>query len=232
MQEAELKFGRIINGDCTMVMSELPEKCVDYAFTSPPYNRERNDKYEFYDDECKDYYGLLTDSINELMRITRKHIFFNVQATYYNKDVVYKIIGDFAKKIQQIIIWEKTNPQPASGNSVTNSYEFFIVFGDAPLKGKFSYTRNIVSTSVNSLFTHENHKAIMNRDVADWVFDCFIPDGSTVIDPFMGLGTTAIVAEKHGCKWIGIEIRPEYIAMAEARIAKETGCRNLKFDFA
>lgn len=228
----ESSFGKIITGDCVQVMPELPDKCVDYAFTSPPYNREKNDKYEYFRDVNPDYHKLLTDSITELLRITRKHVFFNVQATYYNKDVVYKIIGDWAEKIQQLIIWEKTNPQPSSNNSVTNSYEFFIVLGDTPVKGKYSYTRNIVTTGVNSMFFSEKHKAVMNYDVAEWVFDCFIPDGSTVIDPFMGFGTTAIVAEKHGCPWVGIKIRPEYVAMAEARIQKESGSRNLKFDFA
>jgi DNA modification methylase len=44
-----------------------------------------------------------------------------------------------------------------------------------------------------------------------------------VLDPFMGSGTTAIVAQKFGRDYIGIELNPEYIVMAERRIktAKE-----------
>jgi DNA modification methylase len=44
-----------------------------------------------------------------------------------------------------------------------------------------------------------------------------------VLDPFMGSGTTAIVAQKFGHDYIGIELNPEYIVMAERRIkaAKE-----------
>ena len=44
--------------------------------------------------------------------------------------------------------------------------------------------------------------------------------GDLVIDPFLGSGTTAIVAEANGRHWIGMEISEEYAAMAEARIQR------------
>lgn len=43
--------------------------------------------------------------------------------------------------------------------------------------------------------------------------------GGVVLDPFMGSGTTAIAANKHGRDWMGIEKSPDYCAMAEHRIA-------------
>jgi DNA modification methylase len=42
--------------------------------------------------------------------------------------------------------------------------------------------------------------------------------GDTVIDPFFGAGTTALVAEQHGRRCIGIELNPEYAKMAAERI--------------
>lgn len=44
-----------------------------------------------------------------------------------------------------------------------------------------------------------------------------------VLDPFMGSGTTAIVCIEEGRNFIGIELNPEYVAMANSRIleAKE-----------
>jgi len=42
----------------------------------------------------------------------------------------------------------------------------------------------------------------------------------TVLDPFFGTGTTAVVAIENGRDWLGIELNPEYIPMAERRIAK------------
>jgi DNA modification methylase len=40
-----------------------------------------------------------------------------------------------------------------------------------------------------------------------------------VLDPFIGSGTTAVVAEKQGRNWLGIELNPEFAALAEQRIA-------------
>ncbi len=47
------------------------------------------------------------------------------------------------------------------------------------------------------------------------------PAGGVVLDPFMGAGTTAVVAERLGRRWIGCELNPEYAAMAEARIHQQ-----------
>jgi DNA modification methylase len=46
--------------------------------------------------------------------------------------------------------------------------------------------------------------------------------GDVVLDPFMGSGTTAIVAHILGRQWVGIELSPEYVEMSEQRIKRET----------
>jgi site-specific DNA-methyltransferase (adenine-specific) len=40
-----------------------------------------------------------------------------------------------------------------------------------------------------------------------------------VLDPFFGAGTTGLAAERHGRDWLGVELSPDYAALAEARIA-------------
>ena len=49
------------------------------------------------------------------------------------------------------------------------------------------------------------------------------PVQGTVLDPFMGSGTTAIVAQQNDRRWVGIELSKEYCKMAERRILKEAG---------
>jgi len=41
-----------------------------------------------------------------------------------------------------------------------------------------------------------------------------------VLDPFLGSGTTAVIAKKLGRNWIGIEKEKKYVEMAKKRIAK------------
>jgi len=45
------------------------------------------------------------------------------------------------------------------------------------------------------------------------------PAGGIVLDPFMGAGTTAVVAWKHNRNYIGFELNPDYVAIAEKRLA-------------
>jgi DNA modification methylase len=50
--------------------------------------------------------------------------------------------------------------------------------------------------------------------------DCRAPwKPGIVLDPFMGSGTTAVVAERHGRDWLGIELNPDFATLAEARVA-------------
>lgn len=48
------------------------------------------------------------------------------------------------------------------------------------------------------------------------------PTGGIVLDPFAGSGTTLLAAESHNRPWVGIEVNPEYILIARARIARES----------
>jgi DNA modification methylase len=49
------------------------------------------------------------------------------------------------------------------------------------------------------------------------------PEGGIVLDPFIGSGTTAVVARKLNRNFIGIELNPEYIKIAERRLRNELG---------
>jgi len=58
------------------------------------------------------------------------------------------------------------------------------------------------------------------------IVDCIkagCPEGGIVLDPFMGAGTTALVAKKLNRNYVGFELNKEYIEIAERRIEKEIG---------
>lgn len=60
----------------------------------------------------------------------------------------------------------------------------------------------------------------------DLIVDCIkagCPEDGIVLDPFMGAGTTALVARKLHRNFIGIELNPAYVKLAEKRLKKELG---------
>jgi len=68
-----------------------------------------------------------------------------------------------------------------------------------------------------------NHFAMFPQKLILPCILCGCPQNGIVLDPFMGGGTTALVAMKNLRKYIGCEINPEYIKIAEQRIAGEKG---------
>ncbi len=64
------------------------------------------------------------------------------------------------------------------------------------------------------------HPAVYPEYVIQELLKLLTKEGDIVLDPFMGSGTTGVVAKKMGRHFIGIEINPEYCEYAKERIAK------------
>lgn len=69
----------------------------------------------------------------------------------------------------------------------------------------------------------EAHFATFPEDLVVDMIKAGCPDGGIVLDPFFGAGTTGVVARKLNRNFIGYELNPEYIKIAERRLYKEIG---------
>lgn len=208
--------------DCLSKLKDFADKSIDITFTSPPYNRKRNDKYTNYDDTIKDYYLFLVEATDLLLAKTKRHVIINLQTNYYNRQDVYKFIGHYYNKIQNVIVWGKSNPLPANGHNITNAFEYFFVLGDTAIKSNTTYTKNHITTSINNSIT-KIHKAVMKQEVADWFIEKFTKENDVVLDCFMGLGTTGLSCIKYNRDFIGIELDEEYFNIAKERIEEANG---------
>jgi DNA modification methylase len=66
---------------------------------------------------------------------------------------------------------------------------------------------------------NRNHSAVFPKSLPEWFIRLFTRSGDMVLDPFMGSGTTVIVAQELGRNAIGIEIMPEYVELAQQALA-------------
>lgn len=62
------------------------------------------------------------------------------------------------------------------------------------------------------------HPTIKPIALMEYLIKMITPKGGTVLDPFMGSGSTGVACEENGFDFIGIELEEEYIKIAEARI--------------
>lgn len=77
------------------------------------------------------------------------------------------------------------------------------------------------SSGTNSCYGKEGaqfHVSVFNPAIAAWALNCFAPEEGTCYDPFAGGGTRAIMAAKHGLRYVGCEIRQEECEAVEARL--------------
>ena len=212
-----MDFDYIEQGDCLELMKKIPDGSIDYVFTSPPYNRKRNDVYTEYDDTRSDYLEFLSKVIEESKRISKNAVFINLQTNYYNRSEVYSLIGKYANEIKNIVVWKKTNPTPARKNVLCNAYELFLIFTKSNVWVCDEPTKNVITSSVNTQ-TYSEHKAVMKYEVCEWFITHFTKEESVVLDPFLGTGTTAVACVNTNRHYIGFEISSKYFQIACDRL--------------
>ena len=66
---------------------------------------------------------------------------------------------------------------------------------------------------------NRNHSAAFPVELPEWFIKLFTDAGGVILDPFMGSGTTALASVQLGRSFIGIDINPEYITLAQDRIS-------------
>jgi DNA modification methylase len=79
------------------------------------------------------------------------------------------------------------------------------------------YPTNVVHLATET--GNRGHSAAFPQALPEWFIKLFTQSGDTVLDPFMGSGTTLFAALELGRKAVGIDIMPEYVAMVEQALA-------------
>ena len=90
--------------------------------------------------------------------------------------------------------------------------------GDTESAARFFYCSK---ASRKDRSAHNSHPTVKPTDLMRYLCRLVTPKGGTVLDPFMGSGSTLKAAELEGFSAIGIELDPEYIAIAKRRIASD-----------
>ena len=85
---------------------------------------------------------------------------------------------------------------------------------------EMAYPDNVLYLATET--SNKNHSATFPKALPEWFIKLFTRENDWVLDPFLGSGTTCEVAEKLLRNSVGVEIIPEYVAMAKRRMKKET----------
>ena len=210
--------GKCLIQDCLNGMKNLPDNSFDIGFADPPYNIKfkgfagspsKSEKIQTYDDSRspEDYREWCRIWFAELQRITKRQIISpglrNLSMWYQDQEVtdlfaIFDKTGSFGSRIATFATF-----QP---------FLFFGKFSQALLTNSMEVVHVFRSAS-----THEwIHPTPRPYEVLQSIFSQLKPP--SVIDPFLGSGTTGQVCESLGIKWLGFEINEIYIPDIEKRI--------------
>lgn len=93
-----------------------------------------------------------------------------------------------------------------------------LFYGKDPLAGK--RIQNIHYQNTSKAYD-DRHPCSKPLDVMMWMVDRASCQGETVVDPFMGSGTTGVACIKQGRRFVGFEIEPRFFALAKENIERE-----------
>jgi DNA modification methylase len=163
-------------------------------------------------------------NIDEMLRLARGIVFYNVQMITGNKWAVLKILGKYADRIREVLIWDKITSEPAMHAGCLNSeYELIIAFDKADCKGRQFRTANFErGTMANVIRIGKNrendHRAAFPLLLPQTLIHYFTNEGDIIADPFMGSGTTAVAAKELGVHYIGYELNERFWNIANERL--------------
>ena len=214
----------IICGDCLTVMADMPDECVDLAIVDPPFNLGFD--YGSYSNDSKplgEYRQWLKRVMCEVERVTKEgRLIFLWQAMLHLllvwsdypqarlmagcKDFIQIRKVDVQWALDPILFWHKGQTR----------YEF-TGKGDAGIRRDW----HIGKTSKWVLNGETRwHPCPRPLDTIEYIITQWSRESEIVFDPFFGSGTTAIAALKLNRHFLGSEINPEYVELANERIEK------------
>lgn len=248
MQFPQDFINKVVQGDCIEIMKKIPDGSVDLVVTSPPYNLKNSTGNGMKDgrggkwsnaalingyndhDDCMPhdkYVAWQRSCLAEMLRIIPED-----GAIFYNHK--WRVQGGLLQDrsdivtglpVRQIIIWQRKGGINFNAGYFLPTYEVIYLI----CKPEFKLAPKANAHGDIWQFTQEmnnEHPAPFPVALIERIISS--TNAKTVLDPFMGSGTTGVAAKKLDRNFIGIEITADYVEMANARIAAQSSKVNKK----
>jgi len=212
---------KLIQGDCLEEMDKLdiPDNCI--FVSDPPFNIGY--KYKNYKDNKKeeDYYNWLAeifgDSPHVLVHYPESLYKHSFNIGHFPEKVISWVYNSNTAKQHRDIAFFGVKPDLRKvGQPYKNPKDKRIAKRIAEGKSARLYDWWNINQVKNVSKSH-SHPCVMPLEVMERIIG-ILPDDVTIIDPFMGTGTTGVACKNLNRKFIGIELDKDYFKIAEARI--------------
>lgn len=204
---------RIIVGDCLEELRKLPDKSVELLLTDPPYGLNiaskgtlsikgaSSKKREFAKSDW-DTFAPTKEYFDEMLRVSRNHIIWG--GNYF---------AHMLPPTQCWLVWWKKDGLP---RGTFADCELAWTSFKKPALVYNSRWHGFIRDSKEERVAHPTQKAL---DVMRWCVEEFSVKGDTILDPFLGSGTTLVACSQLGRSGVGFDVSEEYAAIARERLS-------------
>ena len=235
----------IYQGDCMKVLMQMPDESVDAIITDPPYSsggtwnnvRQQNtgSKYtnattwtsggllktfkNFVGDnkDQRSYKFWLSLWLTEAYRVLKTGEPICIFTDWRQYPTLSDVLQSAGFVWRGCYVWNKKNSRPVKGRFKQQTE--FVLWGS---KGDMKQERGVaylpgishVSISKGRRYHQTSKPVELMKEVVE-----IVRPGGTILDPFMGAGSTGVAALEMGRKFIGVEYVREYFDTARERLS-------------
>lgn len=203
---------KFIHGDCLTELRKMKSKSVDISFYDPPYNAKK--KYDGYKDNLteKDYFDWMNNVFLECDRVSKNGVI-----VFISGKLVKLFLNIFPDNSHTIIIHKRAAGVCSNNymlqyhaiiSSVTPIIKTRDLWSDIRLPGEGYFFREP---------RYEN-PGMTSLSLTERVIENFTKKKNIVLDPFSGIGTTAMACKKLNRMFIGIEQSKKYYEISKKRV--------------
>lgn len=226
-------------GDCLELLPTLEAGSIDAVICDPPYLltgsnvplRGKGVTARVNDSNAIGMpWGYSLDWVDRVARLEPKHWF-----VFCVERMLSTLLPALEKqaKLGTIFVWRKTNASrmarnvprldcefivwmkhPKATNVRAKEFRSLVIDAPFPQAGCFAVERVLMSDSKKAAHPTQKPLAIVRPFI-----ERFTDEGQTILDPFMGSGTTGVACVQTGRNFIGIELDKGYFAISQRRIA-------------
>ena len=225
---------QIFCGDCLELMKDIPDGSVDLVVTDPPYlieNTKAGGKSKLaksiqnMNDQIENNNltkGFNEKILDELVRVMKK---INIYI-WCNHKQIPMYLDYFVKEKGcsfDVLIWNKSNAMPLFNNKYLTDKEYCLYFRKSAYCNPQCYqdAKTVFYQPINAKDKKKyGHPTIKPLNIIQTLICNSSKEGDTVLDCFMGSGTTGVACVNTGRNFIGIELDPTYFETAKKRLGE------------
>ncbi|UCE12328.1 MAG: site-specific DNA-methyltransferase [Candidatus Heimdallarchaeota archaeon] len=243
---------KIINGDCIDVMKDFPPDIVDLAFTDPPYNLEKD--YGLYvDSNDKENYIHWTEQwLMEIIRVLKPtgslylltlpkwaihHSVFLDKFLYRRNTIAWDALSTPRGKIMpahySLLFYTKSHSYTFNQIETKHNWTHCARAKCTQERNTSSLEKRPFSDIWSNVHRikhrgkrHAHHPTQLPFSFMERIILSSSNRNDLVLDPFLGVGTTAIVSKLLRRKYLGIEINPEYVQESRKNVEQASTFRS------